>query len=64
MAKYLTLDVIHLELRVPDSLTGRGLARARRALAADRLLPRLRRAARAALREDPALDTVRLRLAR
>ena len=64
MRKYVTLDVIHVELRVPRALAGRELAAARRAVAADRLLPRLREAVRAVLRADPALRQVRLSLAR
>lgn len=64
MAKTVTIDEIHLTLRVPNDLSDEATERIRDALASDEFMNRLRRAVRAALRPFPELAVVRVSLTR
>ena len=64
MASRVLLDEIHVEVLVPRSLDGRGLAAVRRALRDPTFLPRLRRALRPVFAAHPSLAAVRFRVAR
>ena len=64
MAKTVTLDELHLTLRVPNDLPDEEVEAIRRALAGDDFMSRLRRAVRAALRAVPELSAVRASLTR
>lgn len=62
MTKYLLLDEFHISFLIPRDLPDRACAAVRRALNGARFRASLRRCLRAALRRDPALATVRLRV--
>lgn len=64
MAKTVTLDELHLTLRVPNDLPDEEVEAIRRAIAGDDFMSRLRRAVRAALRAVPELSAVRVSLIR
>ena len=64
MAKTVTLDELHLTLRVPNDLPDDEVETIRRTLAGDDFMSRLRRAVRAALRAVPELNPVRASLTR
>lgn len=64
MAKTVTLDELHLTLRIPNDLPDEEVETIRRTLAGDDFMSRLRRAVRAALRAVPELSAVRASLTR
>ncbi len=64
MAKSITIDEIHLTVRVPNDLPDDEAAAIRTALAGAEFMNRLRRAIRAALRAFPELAVVRVSLTR
>jgi hypothetical protein len=64
MIRLVLLDDIHVEVLVPRRLAGRDLRSVRRALAARRFLPALRRALEPVFAAHPALAAVRVRVTR
>jgi hypothetical protein len=64
MAKIVTLDELHLTLRIPNDLPNKEVETIRRTLAGDDFMSRLRRAVRATLRSVPELNAVRASLTR
>ena len=64
LAKYLLLDEIHVSFLIPRELPDRAAAAVRRALDGARFRAGLRRCLRAAMRREPALARVRLRVTR
>jgi hypothetical protein len=64
VAKSITIDEIHLTVRVPNDLPDDESAAIHTALAGAEFMNRLRRAIRAALRAFPELAVVRVSLTR
>ncbi|MBA4192669.1 MAG: hypothetical protein C0467_32280 [Planctomycetaceae bacterium] len=64
MAKSVTIDELHLTIRIPGDLPDDAAEGVRETLAGDEFMSRLRRAVRVAVREFPALAVVRLSLTR
>jgi hypothetical protein len=64
MAKSVTIDELHLTLRIPNDLPEDEAEAIRRTLASDDFMDRLRRAVRAALRAFPELSTVKASITR
>jgi hypothetical protein len=64
MAKQLTIDEIHLTLRIPGDLPDDEVEAIRQTLADEEFMRRLRRAVRASLRALPELTAVRASLTR
>lgn len=62
--KTITLDEIHLTVRIPKDLPDDQTETAREVLAGDEFMARLHRAVRAVVREFPALTVVRVSLTR
>ncbi|VTT98791.1 unnamed protein product [Gemmataceae bacterium] len=58
------IDEVHLTVRIPAGLPDNEAEEIREALAGDEFMARLRRAARAVVREFPALALVRVSLTR
>ena len=64
MAKTVLLDELFVTVRVPADLSDADTEAARRTLAGDEFLGRLRRAVRAVIRESPELAGVRVTVTR
>jgi 2'-5' RNA ligase len=64
VAKTVTIDELHLTLRIPDDTPEDAAEEIRRTLAGDDFTDRLRRAVLSALRAFPELNAVRVSLTR
>jgi hypothetical protein len=64
MTAYVLMDELHVQLRVPPTLSARDLAAIRRYLAGRLFHQRLVRAVRTTLAGEPAMAAVRVRIVR